>query len=67
MKTITRMARTINVSIFVANGPNFAGLGQGGEGFSSMSIASPSGDGMTRPITFTRERRIAVVGAMRIV
>jgi aldehyde dehydrogenase len=67
VKTITRMARTINVSIFVANGPNFAGLGQGGEGFSSMSIASPSGDGMTRPITFTRERRIAVVGAMRIV
>jgi propionaldehyde dehydrogenase len=67
VKTITRMARTINVSIFVANGPNYAGLGQGGEGFSSMSIASPSGDGLTRPLTFTRERRISVVGAMRIV
>lgn len=67
VKTITRMARTINVSIFVANGPNYAGLGRGGEGFSSMSIASPSGDGMTRPITFTRERRISVVGALRIV
>ncbi len=64
---ITRMARSINVSIFIANGPNYAGLGQGGEGFTSMSIASPSGDGMTRPITFTRERRIAVVGALRIV
>jgi acyl-CoA reductase-like NAD-dependent aldehyde dehydrogenase len=65
--TITRMARSINVSIFIANGPNYAGLGQGGEGFTSFSIASPSGDGMTRPITFTRERRIAVVGALRIV
>jgi hypothetical protein len=32
-----------------------------------MSIASPSGDGMTRPRTFSRERRITVVGAMRIV
>lgn len=64
---ITRMARSINVSIFIANGPNYAGLGQGGEGFTSFSIASPSGDGMTRPITFTRERRIAVVGALRIV
>ena len=42
-------------------------LGQGGEGFTSFSIASPSGDGMTRPLTFTRERRIAVVGALRIV
>ncbi len=67
VETITRMARSINVSIFIANGPNYAGLGQGGEGFTSFSIASPSGDGMTRPLTFTRERRIAVVGALRIV
>lgn len=67
VSTITRMARSINVSIFIANGPNYAGLGQGGEGFTSFSIASPTGDGMTRPVTFTRERRIAVVGALRIV
>ena len=67
VSNITRMARSINVSIFIANGPNYAGLGQGGEGFTSFSIASPTGDGMTRPITFTRERRIAVVGALRIV
>jgi propionaldehyde dehydrogenase len=67
VSNITRMARSINVSIFIANGPNYAGLGQGGEGFTSVSIASPSGDGMTRPLTFTRERRIAVVGALRIV
>ena len=65
--TITRMAQAINCSIFIANGPNYAGLGQGGEGFTSFSIASPSGDGLTRPLTFTRERRIAVVGALRIV
>ncbi|MCB2222606.1 MAG: aldehyde dehydrogenase EutE [Actinobacteria bacterium] len=67
VQTITRMARTINVSIFIANGPNYAGLGEGGEGFTSFSIASPTGDGLTRPLTFTRERRIAVVGALRIV
>jgi acyl-CoA reductase-like NAD-dependent aldehyde dehydrogenase len=64
---ITRMARSINVSIFIANGPNYAGLGEGGEGFTSFSIASPTGDGLTRPLTFTRERRIAVVGALRII
>ena len=67
VETITRMARAMNCSIFVANGPNFAGLGEGGEGFTSFSIASPTGDGLTRPRTFSRERRINVVGALRIV
>lgn len=65
--TITRMARAMNCSIFVANAPNYAGLGEGGEGFCSFSIASPTGDGLTRPRTFSRERRITVVGALRIV
>ena len=64
---ITRMARAMNCSIFVANGSNFSGLGEGGEGFTSFSIASPSGDGLTRPRTFSRERRVTVVGALRIV
>jgi acyl-CoA reductase-like NAD-dependent aldehyde dehydrogenase len=67
VETITRMARAMNCSIFVANGPNLAGLGGGGEGFTSFSIASPTGDGMTRPRTFSRERRVTVVGALRIV
>ena len=65
--SITRMARAMNCSIFVANGPNFAGLGEGGEGFTSFSIASPTGEGMTRPRTFSRIRRVTVVGALRIV
>ncbi|GBD84449.1 aldehyde-alcohol dehydrogenase [bacterium BMS3Abin02] len=65
--TITRMARAMNCSIFVANGPHYAGLGEGGEGFTSFSIASPTGDGLTRPRTFSRERRITVVGSLRIV
>ena len=67
VETITRMARAINCSIFVANGSFFSGLGHGGEGYSSFSIASPSGDGMTRPRTFSRPRRVSVVGALRIV
>lgn len=67
VETITRMARAMNCSIFVANGPTFTGLGEGGEGFATVSIASPSGDGMTRPRTFSRERRVTVVGALRIV
>ncbi len=65
--TITTMARAMNCSILVANGPNFAGLGDGGEGFTSFSIASPTGEGLTRPRTFSRVRRVTVVGALRIV
>ena len=65
--TITRMARAMNCSIFVANGPNFSGLGEGGEGFTSFSIASPTGEGLSRPRTFSRIRRVTVVGALRIV
>ncbi|MGB5656962.1 MAG: aldehyde dehydrogenase, partial [Acidimicrobiia bacterium] len=65
--TITHMAREMNCSIFIANGPNISGLGDGGEGFSSFSIASPTGEGLTRPRTFSRIRRVTVVGAMRIV
>jgi len=67
VETITRMARAMNCSIFVANGSNFNGLGQGGEGFTSFSIASPTGEGLTRPRTFSRVRRVTVVGALRIV
>ena len=64
---ITRMARVMNVSIFVANGANLAGLGAGGEGFTSFSIATPTGEGLSRPRTFSRLRRLSVVGSLRIV
>jgi aldehyde dehydrogenase len=64
---ITRMARIMNCSIFVANGSNVAGLGSDGEGYTSFSIASPTGEGLTRPRTFSRVRRVSVVGALNIV
>jgi acyl-CoA reductase-like NAD-dependent aldehyde dehydrogenase len=67
VNAITRMAREINVSIFVANAATLAGLGDGGEGFSSFSIASPTGEGLTRPRSFSRERRMTVAGGLRIV
>lgn len=64
---LSRMAKEVNVSIFVKNGPNLAGLGYGGEGFCSFSIAGFTGEGMTRPSTFTRERRCTLVDSFRIV
>lgn len=65
--TITKMARAMNVSIFTANGPTLSGLGAGGEGYTSFSIASPTGEGLTRPRTFSRERRLTIAGGLRIV
>ena len=64
---LSKMAKKMNCSIFVKNGPSYAGLGVGGAGFTSLSIASPTGDGITRARTFTRERRCTVVDYFRIV
>lgn len=64
---LSEMARRINVSIFVKNGPTLAGLGYGGEGYTSFSIASPTGEGLTNALTFTRPRRCTMVDHFRIV
>ena len=64
---LSRMSREINTSIFVKNGPSLAGLGFGGEGFTSFSIASPTGEGITSALDFARVRRCTLVDAFRIV
>jgi len=64
---LSRMAREMNVSIFIKNGPSLAGLGFGGEGFTSFSIASPTGEGLTSVLDFTRVRRCTLVDAFRII
>jgi acyl-CoA reductase-like NAD-dependent aldehyde dehydrogenase len=61
------MARTINTSIFVKNASNLAGLGYGGEGYTSFTIASPTGEGLTTVRNFTRERRCTLKEYFRIV
>ena len=67
LSNLSRMARECNASIFVKNGPSQAGLGWKGEGFTSFTIASPTGEGMTSPRSFSRWRRCTLVGAFRIV
>lgn len=64
---LSKMAQLCNASIFVKNGPSYAGLGFGGEGFATLTIASPTGEGLTRARTFTRERRCILVDYFRIV
>lgn len=62
-----KMARMCDASIFVKNGPNYAGLGEGGEGHSSFTIATPTGEGLTDARSFSRRRRCTLVGEFRIV
>ncbi len=64
---LSKMARTINTTIFIKNGPSYAGLGFLGEGYTSFTIASPTGEGLTTAINFTRERRCTLVDSFRIV
>jgi len=67
LDNLSRMARVMNCSIFVKNGPSYAGLGHGGEGYTSFTIASPTGEGLTNPRSFTRERRCVLVDHFRII
>jgi acyl-CoA reductase-like NAD-dependent aldehyde dehydrogenase len=67
IEKLSKMARACDCSIFVKNGPSFAGLGFGGEGPTSFTIASPTGEGMTTARTFTRLRRCTLVDYFRIV
>jgi acyl-CoA reductase-like NAD-dependent aldehyde dehydrogenase len=64
---LSRMAREMDCSIYVKNAPSFAGVGYGGEGFCSFTIASPTGEGLTNPISFSRIRRCVLKDAFRIV
>jgi len=64
---LSKMAKLMNCSLFIKNGPNYSGLGFGGAGYTSFTIATPTGEGLTRARTFTRERRCVLVGYFRIV
>ena len=66
VRTMTRMGRLLDTTLFVKNGPSVAGLGLGGEGYLSFSIATPTGEGVTTPLTFTRQRRCTLVDDLRI-
>ena len=64
---LTRLAKAIETTIFVKNAPSFAGIGVGGEGFTTFTIAGPTGEGLTSARSFTRQRRCVLVDAFSIV
>lgn len=64
---LTRFARAVETTIFVKNAPSYAGIGVGGEGHCTFTIAGPTGEGLTSAKSFTRRRRCAMVDSFRIV
>lgn len=67
LENVTKFARVMNTTLCVQNAPCSAALGLGGPGYLSYSIATPTGEGVTTPLTFTRQRQILVGGGLRIV
>jgi aldehyde dehydrogenase len=66
VERMTQMARALDTTLFVKNGPSTAGLGLGGEGYLNYSIATTTGEGICTPRTFTRTRRCVMVDNLRI-
>lgn len=64
---MTEFARAVKTTVFVKNAPSYAGIGAGGEGFCSFTIAGPTGEGLTSARTFTRQRRCVLVDGFRII
>jgi propionaldehyde dehydrogenase len=64
---MTAFARAVQTTIFVKNGPSYAGIGLGGEGHTSFTIAGPTGEGLTSARTFTRQRRCTLCESFRII
>ncbi len=65
---LTKFARQVETTIFVKNACTLAGVGIGGEGHTTMTIAGPTGEGITNTMTFTRQRRCVLGdGNFRIV
>lgn len=64
---LTRFAREVETTIFVKNAPSYAGIGAGGEGYTTFTIAGPTGEGLTAAHSFTRQRRCVMVDNLHIV
>jgi len=63
---LTKMAKLIQTTIFVKNGPSYAGIGVGGMGHTTFTIAGPTGEGLTSAKSFARKRRCVLVGGFDI-
>lgn len=66
VENLTKYARALDTAIFVKNAPSYAGIGFGGEGYTTFTIASKTGEGLTHGATFTKERRCVMADYLYI-
>lgn len=64
---LSRFASAVETTIFVKNAPSYAGIGFGGEGHTTFTIAGPTGEGITSARSFTRQRRCVMADSFRII
>jgi acyl-CoA reductase-like NAD-dependent aldehyde dehydrogenase len=67
IKHLSYAAAALNTTVFVKNAPSYAGLGFHAEGYTTLTIATPTGEGLTSAKSFTRARRCVLYGDFRIV
>ena len=63
---LSALGKAIQTTIFVKNGPSYAGIGVGGEGYTTFTIAGPTGEGLTSAKDFARKRRCVLVDCFNI-
>lgn len=66
VEKLTKMAKVLQTTIFVKNAPSYAGIGVGGEGCTTFTIAGPTGEGLTTARSFCRKRRCVMSDALHI-
>ena len=65
---MTKFAKEIETTIFTKNAATLVGVGIGGEGHTTMTIAGPTGEGLTCARSFTRRRRCMLAdGGLRVI
>lgn len=63
---LTKFGKAIDTAIFVKNAPSYAGLGYESEGYTTFTICSRTGEGLTSARTFTKSRRCVMRDALCI-
>ena len=66
VEKLSKMAKIMETTIFVKNAPSYAGIGVGGEGYTTFTIAGPTGEGLTSPRAFCRKRKCVMTDAFSI-
>ena len=67
VENLSRASMALDTTIFVKNAPSYAGIGFGGEGHCTFTIATPTGEGLTSARCFARSRRCTLRDAFQMV